>query len=100
MEAQLDLFADYVATRPESGHSGVESWRRERERKVEELGRKLSVPLHQQVEVWLASGYRLTGKLLLADEDLLLEGKRDDVLLCIGRATFRLKEVESIVRLA
>ena len=74
-------------------------WRAEWEGRLKELERQLGVPLNCQVEVTLAQGPVLRGKLYLEEEGLWPEGNRHRVLLRIGRATFRLGEIESVVRI-
>ncbi len=74
-------------------------WRAEWEGRVKELERQLGVPLNCRVEATLNQGPVLRGKLFLEEEGLWLEGNRHRVLMRIGHTTFRLGEIESVVRI-
>jgi len=74
-------------------------WRAEWLRAAEVLCRRLGVPLNQRAEVRLLQGPVLRGGLCLAEEQLWPDGDRDRLVLRIDRATFRLGEIESVVRL-
>jgi len=78
---------------------GVVPWRAEWLRAAEELCRRLGVPLNRRAEVRLSQGPVLRGRLCLAEEQLRPDGDRDRLVLRIDRATFRLGEMESVVRL-
>lgn len=74
-------------------------WRAEWMRAAEELCRRLAVPLNRRAEVRLSQGPVLRGRLCLAEEQLWPDGDRDRLVLRIGQATFRLGEMESVLRL-
>ena len=78
---------------------GVVPWRAEWLRVAEDLCRRLGVPLNQHAEVRLLQGPVLRGRLGVAEEQLWPDGDRDRLVLRIDRATFRLGEIESVVRL-
>ena len=78
---------------------GAMPWRAEWMRAAEELCRRLAVPLNHRAEVRLIQGPILRGRLCLAEEQLWQDGDRHRLLLRIDRATFRLGEIESVVRL-
>lgn len=77
----------------------VMGWRAEWVQAAEDLCRRLAVPLNHQAEVRLIQGPILRGRLCLAEEQLWHDGNRHRLLLRIDRATFRLGEMESVVRL-
>jgi hypothetical protein len=67
---------------------------------VEELARRLNLPLGHQVEVWLCGGIRLRGKLRLQEEVLFMEEERVRHLeLLVDRVPFTFRDMESCVRL-
>jgi hypothetical protein len=74
-------------------------WRAEWVRRAEDLCRRLGVPLNHRAEVRLAQGPVLRGRLCLDEEQLLPDGNRHRLVLRIGRATFRLGEMESVMRM-
>ncbi|MEA3212793.1 MAG: hypothetical protein QOE70_5850 [Chthoniobacter sp.] len=74
-------------------------WRAEWLRAAEDLCRRLAVPLNRRAEVRLIQGPILRGKLCLAEEQLWPDGNRHRLLLRIDRTTFRLGEMESVLRL-
>jgi len=78
---------------------GVARWRAEWMRAAEDLCRRLAVPLHHQAEVRLTQGPILRGRLCLDEEQLWPDGDRHRLVLRIGQATFRLGEMESVLRL-
>jgi len=82
---------------PES--EGAVSWRAEWMRTAEDLCRRLAVPLHHRAEVRLTQGPILRGRLCLDEEQLWPDGDRHRLILRIGQATFRLGEMESVLRL-
>ena len=66
---------------------------------VQELARRLGLPLDHQVEVWLCGGIRLRGKLRLQEEILFIEEERVRHLgLVVDHVAFTLREMESCVR--
>ena len=67
---------------------------------VEELARRIHLPLGHQVEVWLYGGIRLRGKLRLREEILSIE--EDSVRhleLAVDKVSFTYREMESCVRM-
>ena len=82
-----------------SGPEEVSPWRAEWIRAAEDLCRRLAVPLNRNAEVRLTQGPILRGRLILAEEQLWPEGDRHRLVLRIGHATFRLGEMESVLRL-
>ena len=74
-------------------------WRAEWMRVAEDLCRRLAVPLHHQAEVRLIQGPILRGRICLDEEQLWPDGDRHRLVLRIGHATFRLGEMESVLRL-
>ncbi len=84
-----------------ASHSdGYEAWLEQRGKMLEELGEKIGLPLGRQVEVWLRDGVRLRGKLLTRQTLCFIDNPRDPRLeLQVDRATFKLGEMESCVRL-
>lgn len=83
-----------------SAGEGYTRWLAERKRALAELARQSNLPLDHQVEVWLAGGIRLRGKLQLQEERLFLQ--EDDVKrlgLRVDHVPFTIGEMESCVRL-
>ena len=78
---------------------GAMPWRAEWMRAAEELCRRLAVPLNDRAEVRLIQGPILRGRLCLAEEQLWPDGDRHRLALRIGQTTFRLGEMESVLRL-
>jgi len=78
---------------------GAAHWRAEWMRAAEDLCRRLAVPLHHNAEVRLMQGPILRGRLCLDEEQLWPDGDRHRLVLRIGQATFRLSEMESVLRL-
>jgi hypothetical protein len=78
---------------------GATHWRAEWMRAAEDLCRRLAVPLYHRAEVRLAQGPILRGRLCLDEEQLWPDGDRHRLVLRIGQATFRLGEMESVLRL-
>lgn len=74
-------------------------WRAEWLRAAEDLCRRLGVPLNHRAEVRLLQGPVLRGRLCVAEEQLWPDGDRHGLVLRIDRATFRLGEMESVLRL-
>jgi hypothetical protein len=75
------------------------SWRAEWTRVAEDLCLRLAVPLHHRAEVRLIQGPILRGRLCLDEEQLWPDGDRHRLVLRIGQASFRLGEMESVLRL-
>lgn len=88
---------DFNAGGTGEGHA---HWMAGRKLAADELARRLNLPLHHEVEVWLVGGIRLQGKLQLQEEVLFVEEDQVRQLgLRIGRTTFTVREMESCVRL-
>jgi hypothetical protein len=78
---------------------GLTRWRQERELAWNTLAARLGMPLGHPVEVWLKNGIKLTGRLELKENALILDVVNEKNLeLCIGRADFNYAEIESCVR--
>ncbi len=78
---------------------GYTQWLAGRRVAVEELARRIQLPLGHQVEVWLYGGVRLRGKLQLQEEVLFIEEERVRHLeLAVDRVAFTYREMESCVR--
>ena len=78
---------------------GYTRWLGSRQVAVEELARKMNLPLGHQVEVWLVGGVRLCGKLRLQEEMPFIEEERVRHLgLMVDRVAFTWREMESCVR--
>lgn len=79
---------------------GYARWQAGRKLAIVELARRLNLPLHHQVEVWLCGGVRLRGKLQLQEETLFLEEDHVRHLgLQVDHVPFTLREMESCIRL-
>jgi hypothetical protein len=79
---------------------GYTQWLAGRRVAVEELARRIHLPLGHQVEVWLCGGVRLRGKLRLQEEALFIDEERVRHLeLIVDRVAFTYREMESCVRL-
>lgn len=79
---------------------GYDQWLTGRRVAVEELARRMNLPLGHQVEVWLAGGIRLRGRLQLQEEVLFIEEERVRHLgLNVDHVAFTYREMESCVRL-
>lgn len=88
---------DFNAGGSGEGHS---RWRTERRLAAAELARRLNLPLGHEVEVWLAGGVRLRGKLKLQEELLFIPAGRESQLgLQVDHVVFRMEEMESVVRM-
>lgn len=86
------------------GGSGSEQgyvrWLTGRQVAVEQLARRLNLPLGHQVEVWLSGGIRLEGKLRLSEDMLFINEERArHIELRVDHATFTYRDMESCVRL-
>lgn len=78
---------------------GYTQWLTGRQVAVEQLVRRLNLPLGHQVEVWLYGGIRLRGKLQLPEEILFIDEERTRHLdLKVDHVTFTYREMESCVR--
>jgi len=87
---------NFSASRSEAGYS---KWLMSRQIAVQELARRMNLPLGHQVEVWLIGGVRLRGKLKLAEETLFIDEERVRHLdLLVDHVRFTYREMESCVR--
>ncbi len=83
-----------------SSDAGYEKWVTGRRVLVQELARRIHLPLDHQVEVWLTGGLRLRGKLQLKNQLLFIEEETVRHLeLMVDHVPFTLREMESCVRL-
>src|SRR5437867_658874 len=79
---------------------GYTQWLTGRRVAVQELARRIHLPLGHEVEVWLYGGIRLRGKLRLQEEILFIEEERVRHLeLVVDDVPFTYREMESCVRL-
>jgi hypothetical protein len=79
---------------------GYNRWLEQRHRALVELAGKLNLPLNHTVEVWLAGGVRLRGKLQLQEEMLFVpEDRVHQLRLQVDHVPFLIQEMESCVRL-
>ena len=79
---------------------GYAQWLTGRRMAVQELARRMNLPLGHQVEVWLLGGIRLRGRLRLEEEVLFIDEERVRHLgLVVDNETFTYRELESCVRL-
>ena len=82
------------------GEDGLSQWRKERLQAIEKLARQLGLPLNHVVEIWLRDGVRLRGRLLLKEEYLLIEDRRDmELQLSVDGVSFAVKEIEGCCRM-
>jgi hypothetical protein len=83
-----------------ASEAGYDGWLAGRRLAVEELARRMGLPLGHQVEVWLTGGIRLRGKLRLREEVLFIEEDRVRHLeMLVDHFCFAYREMESCVRL-
>jgi len=83
-----------------SNSEGYNQWLAQRQRALVELARKLNLPLNHPVEVWLAGGIRLRGRLRLQEETLFVpEDHVPRLRLQVDQVPFLIHEMESCVRL-
>ena len=79
---------------------GYTQWLTGRRMAVQELARRMNLPLGHQVEVWLLGGIRLRGRLRLEEEVLFIDEERVRHLrLVVDNVPFTYRELESFVRL-
>lgn len=79
---------------------GYTNWMNDRRVAVEEVARRMNLPLGHEVEVWLIGGIRLRGRLRLQENLLFIDEDRARHLgLIIGNVAFAYREIESCVRL-
>ena len=91
--------SEFVFSEGSPGPVPALPWRAEWQRAAEDLCRRLGVPLNRRAEVRLIQGPVLRGRLCLAEEQTWPDGDRHRLVLRIGQATFRLGEMESVLRL-
>jgi len=94
MSAQGEF--DFETSRPDEGYT---RWLAGRKLASAELARRLNLPLHHEVEVWLAGGIRLRGKLRLEEVLLIEEDSVRHLGLRVDQVPFTMGEMESCVRL-
>jgi hypothetical protein len=83
-----------------ASEAGYDGWLAGRRLAVEELARRMGLPLGHQVEVWLTGGIRLRGKLRLWEEVIFIEEDRVRHLeMLVDHFSFAYREMESCVRL-
>lgn len=88
---------DFEASDSGAGYVG---WLTGRRLAVEELARKINLPLGHQVEVWLQGGVRLRGKLRLKEGLLFIrEDQVRHLELMVDHVPFHYGEMDSCVRL-
>ena len=88
---------NFEASGDEQGYS---RWLTGRRVAVQELARRLGLPLGHQVEVWLYGGIRLRGKLRLQEEILFIDEERVRHLgLVVDHVAFTFREMESCIRM-
>ena len=85
---------------PGETESGLVSWRAARAAKVRELSLRSGLPVGHQVEATLTSGPLLRGRLIMVDEPLWIEsGRVEQVLFEVDGVPFRIRELDSCIRL-
>ena len=83
-----------------SSEGGINSWRQAREKNVRALASRSGLPLERQVELTLRSGPVLRGLLRLAVDSLWIEASHiEQIVFEVDGATFRIREIESCVRM-
>jgi hypothetical protein len=83
-----------------SANAGYIKWLETRRVTMQDLARRMNLPLGRQVEVWLHGGVRLRGRLHLQEEILFIEEDRVRHLpLVVDRVSFIYRDMESCVRL-
>ena len=82
-----------------SSGEGYTRWLTGRRVAVEELARRIHLPLGHEVEIWLYGGVRLRGKLRVKEEMLFIEEERVRHLeLMVDSVPFTYRDMESCVR--
>jgi len=85
---------------PGESESGLLSWREARAARVRELSLRSGLPVGHRVEATLASGPLLRGQLRMVDEPLWIEsGRVEQILFEVDGVTFRIRELDSCIRL-
>ena len=88
---------NFEADRTDQGYA---QWLTGRRMAVQDLARRMNLPLGHQVEVWLLGGIRLRGRLRLEEEVLFIDEERVRHLgLVVDNVPFTYRELESCVRL-
>jgi len=83
-----------------SESAGYSKWLTGRRMAVQNLARRIHLPLGHKVEVWLCGGIRLRGRLRLREEVLFIDEERIRHLeLKVDEVVFTYREMESCVRL-
>jgi len=83
-----------------ASEAGYTTWLNTRRMAVEEVARRLNLPVGHEVEVWLTGGIRLRGRLRLQQDLLFIEEERVRHLgLMVDQVAFAYREIESCVRL-
>lgn len=78
----------------------IETWRAERRKAIESLARKQGLPLGRRVRIDFWSGPSLEGLLVLDEEKLFVDPRRDPSLhLRIGPADFHANEIAACTTL-
>jgi hypothetical protein len=82
-----------------ASEEGYNGWLAIRQLAVEEVAKRMNLPLGHEVEVWLTGGIRLRGRLRLQEGLLFIEEDRVRHLgLIIENIAFTYREMESCVR--
>ena len=91
---------DFSGTSGGTPGEGVEAWRTERRNALEMLARKQGLPLGRQVRIDFWNGPSLEGLLVLDEEKLFVDPRRDSSLhLRIGHADFHANEIAACTTL-
>jgi hypothetical protein len=79
---------------------GIEAWRAERRKVIESLAGKQGLPLGRQVRIDIWNGPSLEGLLVLDEEKLFVDPRRDPTLhLRIGSADFHANKIAACTAL-
>jgi len=82
-----------------ASEAGYNNWLAIRQLAVEEVAKRMNLPLGHEVEVWLTGGIRLRGRLRLQEGLIFIEEDRVRHLgLTIENVAFTYREMESCVR--
>ena len=82
-----------------ASEAGYTTWLTSRQLAVEEVARRMNLPLGHQVEVWLSGGIRLRGRLRLQEGLIFIEEDRVRHLgLIVDNVAFTYREMEACVR--
>jgi hypothetical protein len=95
MDDQLDLTFE---NRGQLFAHGLDDWRTERRKNLEELARVQGLPIGRTARIYFHNGPPCEGILLIDDDNLFVPDKRKhDLQLCIGRIRFTASDVASCV---